>query len=120
MQPPARVSGQCEVYTQDRNQDNVKRTLRTGIRECERHNQDRNQNSVKGILGTGIGSVKCITRAKTKAQLGQWEVHSTGQEVYTQDRHQYSVKCTLRQCEVYTLDRNQDSVSVKCTPGQES
>ena len=117
MQPPARVSGQCEVYTQDRNQDNVKRTLRTGIRECERHNQDRESEQCERHTRNRYRE---FTRAKTKTQLGQCEVHSTGQEVYTQDRHQYSVKCTLRQCEVYTLDRNQDSVSVKCTPGQES
>ena len=128
------------MYTQDRNQDSAKCTLRTGIRtvrsvhsgqesgQREAYTQDRNQGVWKAQPGQE--SEQCerhtrnryreFTRAKTKTQLGQCEVHSTGQEVYTQDRHQYSVKCTLRQCEVYTLDRNQDSVSVKCTPGQES
>ena len=78
-------SGQWEVYTLDRNQDSVKRTLRTEIRTMGSA-RSGNRNSVQCTFGTRI---RTVGNVHSRQESGQWEM-------YTQDRNRDSVQCTLR------------------------
>ena len=93
------------MHTQDRNQDSVKRAVRTEIRTIGSI-RSGNRDSVQCTLRTRIGTVGSV---HSGYESGQWEACS-------QDRNQDNGKCTLMesgQCAVYTRDKNR--YSGKCT-----
>ena len=111
-------SGQCAVYTRDKNRYSGKCTLTTGIRtvgnvhsgqksrQCAVYTQDRNQDSGKCTLRTGIktvGSVHSGNRDSVQCTLRTGL--GTVENVH-QDRNQDRWECTIReesgQCAVYT------------------
>ena len=64
---PGHESGQCEVYTLDRNQDSVKCTLRTGIRTIGSI-RSRNRDTVQCTLRTRIGTVGSVHSGQESGQ----------------------------------------------------
>ena len=108
-------SGQCAVYTRDKNRYSGKCTLTTGIRTVGNVHQDRNRDSVQCTLRTGLGTVENVHQDRNQ---DRWECtirEESGQcAVYT-----HIWKCTLMteigtvQWEVYTQEGNQDSVQWK-------
>ena len=124
-------SGQCAVYTRDKNRYSGKCTLTTGIRtvgnvhsgqksrQCAVYTQDRNQDSGKCTLRES-GQCAVYTQDRTW-DSGKCAPGQESRQVGVYNQRGIRTVCSVHSyLEVYTHDRNRDSAVGSVHSGGES